>query len=173
MEIEYQFTIDDGAAWAALHASRSPHMRRVMNHRRGFIVTLILGLGCIVSIWQASFIYLGIALLFGLPWFLAWPVIFRHRVANGYRQLVQETKRICLGHPHQLRILPEGLASHCDSSDWTTRWAAFSEVIETRKHVFISLGGGTALVIPRHSVLRGDLDAFLANVRQNLQGAGA
>jgi hypothetical protein len=82
------------------------------------------------------------------------------------RRLYRERKNPFASGTHYLSAGEHGLVARGPDGEATIKWSAVDRVVTTPNHAFIYLSAVSAIVVPRRSVVSGNLDVFLHEVRQ-------
>ena len=133
MRIEYELTPEDWAAFGEYVATHASAMRKVVREgqQSGAIAMLLVFVA--LSWALKSWFPLVVGAVLAALWMWHWP----RQVVRKARESVVARDLPCLQGRHVLEALPEGLRSHCDISDTTTRWAGIHSIGETPSHVFV------------------------------------
>lgn len=160
MQVEYELTPDDWAAFGEYHARHSPHFQRAKNRSILNGILLAAAIGAILWIYADLAVALTIAICAaaGAAWYPS-----RQLVAHARAHMAAK-ERACLRGRHFMEALPAGLRSRCDIADSTIAWAGIRDVIETADHVFLMLDELQGYVLPRQRIVAGDIGRFLREV---------
>jgi len=167
MKIKYDVTMDDLRFFNEYVWLNSPSIQRNMRILLLFIVTL----------WMSIAVYMGylfgewgVPLTIGSLACIGYALIFKKRwlkrsMKSAMKIYREGDNKNMLG-PHEFETAEEYLVARSQLSDGRIQWNGVDKIVETPTHVLIFLGAVSAYVINRGSVMEGDLDAFLAEVKR-------
>ena len=165
MRIEYELTPGDWAEFGEYVATHASAMRKVVREgQQSGTIAVLLVFGALSWALKSWFPLVVGAVLAAL-WLWHWP----RQIVRKSRESMLARDLLCLKGRHVLEALPEGLRSHCDVSDITTRWAGIHAIAETPSHVFVMLSEVQGYTIPRAGIVSGDLEELVRLVRRELK----
>ena len=167
MKIEYEVTLDDAVAALKHYLQTSPLQRRATSWRWAFPV-IVFGLLGLFSLLSLS---LG-PMIWGAGWLVFYAAIVLVQRAGRDRRLrriYEEGKNKCLLGHHELELTADGLLERTTVSEGRVSWTGVEHVVSTETHTFVYTGSGSALIIPRATVITGDYRAFVATLREHFE----
>lgn len=171
MRLRYTLSLDDLVALNMYYSKRSPHMKRTL------ALTYLLTVGfCFFALLlvvaylrtQRWFLALFNTLLYA---FLVQYVLFGRK--KRIRRLYAEGKNKGLIGPHELEITEQDLVERTQVGERHTQWSAIDGVSTTPGHTFIFLSALEAHVIPRTTILDGNYEDFVNEVKKRTTVATA
>ena len=102
---------------------------------------------------------LGYSRLFSITWSL------HQWIAKFVACIKQGTNKGTLGE-HELEIDDNGLVERTEVTETRQSWHGVERIVETDEHAFIYVSSMMAHVIPKHSVIAGDPNEFIARAKQ-------
>ena len=160
MQIEYELTPDDWAAFGEYHARHSPHFQRAKNRSvlNGILLAVAIGVLLWIFAGPAVAVVIALCAAAGSAWYAPRQLLAHTRAHMAAKD------RACLRGRHFIEALPSGLRSRCDLADSTIAWAGIRDAIETADHVFLMLDELQGYVLPKQRIVAGDIRSFLREV---------
>jgi hypothetical protein len=168
LELSYDVTVDDAAAFAVFHDSYSPALRRRRHLLRvGMAVLLAVIAASVARLARAPGLgFVGLGFAFAFWW------IFPRRYERGLRQSVarlhSEGKNVDLLGPTRLVLDEEFVTEATPARDVRTRWAAIERCVDTDDHVFVYVTGSSAVIVPKRSLAAGQAEKLVAEIHQRI-----
>ena len=160
--IEYHLTPADQGAMAVHYLERTPDGRSATTKSTLRVTFMLILIGLLYASfsgkWQPAAYFFGAAALafFLFPWY----------VRSSLRRTIERRPVSglcpCRGGRHHMDASDQGLRVICDAADTLRPWQTIASVDETPEHIFLMLHGGIGYVVPRDTMLGGDLAAFYA-----------
>jgi YcxB-like protein len=172
-EIQYEvrerdlIAFNEHLAWGS--ASLQKHLRRHQSQVPGFIVLISLLLWFYYKDSLSALYVATIALLwgFGVPAYLKWNL--RRQIRKLYTHADKEQ---ILGRV-SLRIEKNDLVETSDRGESRTPWSEMLRIEATKKYAFLFVAPRAALIIPRATVSKGDLQQFVLAADERITAADA
>lgn len=160
--IEFHLTAADQGAMAVHYLARTPDGRSATTKSTLRVTFMLVLLGLVAMAftgkWQAAaYFFAGAAIAFFL-----FPFYVRSSVRRTVERRPVSGLCPCRGGRHHMDATEQGLRVVCDAADTLRPWHAIAAVDETPEHLFLMLHGGIGYVVPRETMLGGDLAAFTA-----------
>lgn len=160
LEIEYEFREKDLLHYNELQMKNNEAFKKNINKNRliypGLMTIIGLFYWSYYSQVDTALYILAVAVLWAIivPWALNWE--FKQKLIGSY---TKQEKADMFGKYH-LIIEPGELIEKSPSGKHKMKWSELLRVDYSRSYVYIVIDIGTALVIPRETVNKGDLDQF-------------
>jgi len=166
MTIEYTNTVDDLLAFSRFHFWSSSEVRRSIRVQRLGGAACLMGFFGGLAITGSAPFFIGVGLSTSLVWWLWVPLVLAHdydrQIAASYESQGSAESE---SH-HRLSVTPEHLEELHAQGESRVRWGAVRRVVGTGNRVYICLSAASAFIIPRDRVRSGDLEEFVAVVRE-------
>lgn len=170
-EIEYELREVDLAAFNEHQLGQTEGVQRIM---RRYQVTMpaVLGLTSLFLLFyyreavSASFVGI-IAVL----WWLFAPLYLRWRLRSRVMRFYNNEEKARLLGAYTLRIEPRALVEITPSGESRVNWSEVLRVEITKKYAFIFVDHQTALIVPRKTIRKGNLQDFVIEAGQRIEAA--
>jgi hypothetical protein len=170
-EIEYEVREQDLVAFNELQLSNSSAVKKILRLHRATVPALIVIVALSIYFYYkdlASALYVGGA---GLIWAIVVPLYFRWNWRRQIqRQFTAEVKASVCGAT-TLRITPEGLVELRGGVQSKMPWRELLRVELTPRYAFIFTDVDSAVIVPRATLTRGDLQAFVQSANSYIEKA--
>jgi hypothetical protein len=166
--LEFRLTRDDLLAFSLYYVRHSRVNRRVSRRLRivGPIIFFLFAV-LLYPNWIPCTIYT----LFGVLWFLLYPVAARIRVRRHYAKVLEETAGDFLHDPFVLELRDDAIYSSAHLGESKTWYSGIEQVVENNGYTYILMGKRTAFILPHDRIPKPALDSFLATLREKMKKA--
>lgn len=168
MIVTYHNTIEDMVAFNRYHCVNSPAIKKARLPFLALMWALLIA-GAFFSpqekettrpmIVAAAVLFAG---LFSLVYIRSYPGI----VERNARRLYKEGKNKGFLCSHELEVDASGLVERTEVNETRQSWQGVERIVETDEHVFIYVSSLMGHVIPKRSVVSGDVDGFIEKAKQ-------
>ncbi|QFY42461.1 YcxB family protein [Candidatus Methylospira mobilis] len=170
-EIEYEVREQDLVAFNEYQLNGSSAVKKILRMHRATVPALIVITALSIYFYYkdlASALYVGGA---GLIWAIAVPYYFRW----SWRKQIQgrftaEMKAVVCGAT-TLRITPEGLVELRGGVQSKLPWRELLRIELTPRYAFIFTDVDSAVIVPRETLTRGDLQQFVRSADAYIEKA--
>jgi hypothetical protein len=177
MQITFRLAMDDIVSFNTYVFATSPAIRRSFLINKliisGTPLAVVLAQVYILRMpFRESLLFIVPALLFlSLPLYFLTPIFFRKVALRKVGKIYAEGENKSLLGEHVLRIEPDGLTEKTELCETKQRWESLEKIVTDGPRTSIFAGAVQAYIIPRQSVLAGDYEAFVAELRRRYQEA--
>ena len=181
MKLKYSLTLEDKLAYACHEASKSKTAIADKDNyckvkRRGAIISaayIFIIVSLLAYILSSVFVFcLGLTYLVLVLLSPAdgkeYEVLMKERFRGFYTEKTYYINELEV----ELNLTDYGLISNSKTGSSTHFFAYLSELEETDEYVFIYLTNASVLIIPKKSIIEGNLDSFMLELRNKLEQAG-
>lgn len=169
--VRFDITPADWEAFADFQLRHSPTLRRSTSQARMVTVVVIVVATAVIWWFTRSTFVLIVGVVAGAWSFVDTPRVIRKSAHKQMHAMFAESFRDGSEKGNVLEIREDGLYSESPRGTGTVAWSALTAYDESPTHVYLGLGGPSGIVIPRHRILEGDIDAFSARLRQRVNAA--
>ncbi len=169
MKIGYNVTIDDVVAFNMHHFKNSPAMRKQVRFGVIFTCGLILICFSLIAMSNKSYGDLIIGIITASVFACVYPGIYRWSAKRNVLKLYGEGKNVGVLGEHILEVTNTEIIDKADSAESKSKISRMERIESTPDYVFIYMGAVIAHIIPRNSILEGDVDAFLEEVKKRFE----
>ena len=179
MEIAFLIEKDDLGALSDYWTAASETARHVQGMLR-------YGLGGAFVLMGVPFLCLGVGnhststliggvifLTAAVVWLLFGPLLWRLQLRSANYRAYSEGENPTVFGRQRLRILDDMLVVTFEYGENRLKWPAVQKIATTDSHTFIFVSAVAAYVIPKHKIISGDYDAFVAAARERFEHAHA
>lgn len=171
MEISYRMTQEDLIAFCDHFYSRSSTMRTQRRRLTLWLPVLYLLLAAGMWLVTESLFWPIALVLMALLLGVLVPVRLKRLRRRQLLQMYREGENRGLFEPQTMCLEREGIVCKADSGTSMRRWASIDGVDTTSKATFVFLSPLMAHVISRTSVIAGDYDSFVAELKRRFEAA--
>lgn len=152
MTINYQLTNADFLEYQLYTSSKSELHKKRRFRSRIIIPILYLVLGIFFANQNGKF-EIGIAfVLFGILWFVFYPMYSKWRYKNHFKKHVEENYKNRINKPVEIDFDENSVNAKDFTSESKINGTELKELIETHNHFFIKLTTDLSLIVPKHSI---------------------
>lgn len=167
-EIEYEVREQDLIAFNEHQINESAPMQKVMRRHQSVVPGLIVAMSLLMFFYFKdipSAIYIGII---GVCWGLGIPAFFKWSWRRQVRAMYTEEEKTCVLGRYTLRVEPEALVEISASGESRIAWEQVLRVEVTKHHAFVFVSSTSALIVPRKTLSKGDLHAFIKDADERI-----
>ena len=171
-------SVEDLAAYTEYHYSNSPLVRRRWRILQVFIIAFafLFNLSSILEYAREnsaiqtiiySVILLGpvVVVVALFPW------LIRLFTAKRSQRIYGLDDNKTMRGIKDISISSEGITERGELIETKISWGAITKVAETPNHTFVYFGSSQGVVIPRHTVVEGEYEPFIAKLKEHLNQA--
>lgn len=172
LEIEYEFREKDLIHYNEKQLDNSPDVQKKFRQNR----LIVPGIITIIGLFYWSYygdkysalyvILLGVAWAFIVPLVLRWDL--RRQVLINYT----DKEKLAMFGPYKLTIEPKALVEKSPSGKNRMEWKELLRVEQDEQYAYIYVDVGTALIIPKETVTKGNLDEFINQANDMIDRLG-
>ena len=152
MNINYQLTNLDFLEHQLYTSSKSELHKKRRFRSRIIIPILYLVLGFFFANQSGKLgIGIGVA-VFGILWFLFYPLYSKWRYKNHFRKHVEENYKNRINKLVEIDFDENSLNAKDFTSESRIKGTELKELIETKDHFFIKLQTDLSLIVPKHAI---------------------
>ncbi|MFD0860582.1 YcxB family protein [Sungkyunkwania multivorans] len=152
MTINYQLTDSDFLEYQLYTSSKSKLDKKRRFRSRIIIPIIYLVLGLFFANQSGKF-GIGIAfLVFGIFWFVFYPLYSKWRYKNHFKKHVEENYKNRINKPVEIHFDENSVNAKDFTSESKINGTELKELIETKDHFFIKLTTDLSLIVPKHSI---------------------
>jgi hypothetical protein len=159
--LEYQPNRDDRIAFSLHHSRNSAPAKKA----RVIVIIACMVTGFLTPPYSRIGWRIAMAILLPTLYLLANRIITPWYVRRAH----SEGRDRVFNGVHRLVLQESGLHAETDVSVSDVRYEALERVVEVSSHVFVLVSATSAIVIPRSRIIRGDLAAFVGELKRRLQ----
>jgi hypothetical protein len=171
MKIEYEFNYTDRLAFGDYLVKYSPGRRKVIRRIRWMFggIFLLAGIMILVlfpgklSVSGLFLVVMGLLCITFYPQYYRWSVK-RHTAAILKKNGLYDKSEIV-----QAEVVDDLVVTKSDSGELKMKLAAIETVAKTDTHTFIFSNPENALIINKKNVMSGNLDSFLAELKNRIK----
>ncbi len=172
MNIEYEINVDDCLALNRHLIKNSFFMRRAIRKGQAWwtmgplVGGVLLAAYKRVPLEKSRIILAAIFLFLSVPMYFLYPVYFRFHNERFIRNFCRSEKNKGVIGKHFFSVSEDAIIDKTDHNDATIPWQSVDRIESTEDHTFVFTGELTAHIIPRHSILDGQYDAFVKKLME-------
>jgi hypothetical protein len=173
MEIQYTLNESDILALYQYRLQIDPTLKRRYQSRRWMYLIGFTLLGLAGYVFLHDYAFLVFSLVIAGLFFILFPYYFNWMVRRGisstYRR--EDARRVL--ETRTLRADPDGLLQITSRGETRSSWDEIDDLGVLPTHAFISVNERSSwYIIPRLSLVSGDFDQFIAEIRRYLEQPG-
>jgi len=172
MKLGYSVKLEDIVIFNRDHIDASPALRRkILIMRMVWAFTPLLTIFLIMNIEGATpdkimKVVSLVAVFFTAPVFLFQPAFHRWSCARQIRKMYEQGQNQGLLGEHEMQIVGHNLVEKNEINESTAPLASIEKIISADAHTYIYTGPAQAHVIPKNSILSGEYDQFIDEVKR-------
>ncbi|CAI8831362.1 YcxB family protein [Methylocaldum szegediense] len=170
-QIEYEVREQDLVAFNEHQLRNSASWQKTLRRHQaifpGIIVLISLFLWFYYQDTLAA-IYAGVT---GVLWGIFAPLYFKGSLRRQLRKMYSDEDRANVLGTYTLRAEPHVLVEVHKNGESRVKWSEVLRVETTKKHAFLFVDLDTALIIPKATVKKGDLQAFIKEADKRIDQA--
>ncbi|QDU94371.1 YcxB family protein [Lignipirellula cremea] len=168
MKLKYENSLEDVVAFSRYHNAHSPAVMKA-KFTCMILVSVLVIFGSLF-IPTTDYISRPIIIAGAIVFSGIFSVMFHYQFAGTtdrqVRRLYKEGNNKSIFGQHEIQIDNNGLSKRTAFNESRQSWQGVERIVETDRYVFIYVASLMAHVIPKQSVIEGDLDAFLVLAKQ-------
>ncbi len=172
MKLRYEISIEDCVAFGHHLVRNSQTMRRAM--RSGQMLWAACPIGGVLFVilynkapfYKALVLIALIGIIVSVPFYFLYPLYFRWQHERYIRKINKEGKNRGVLGEHELSIEEDGIIEKTDVNENKLLWESVEHIASTENHTFIYISPIMAHVIPRLSVISGNYDDFVTELKK-------
>ena len=177
MEIEFLIEKDDLAALYDYGVASTRAKKRPMILLRYIVGFLLIVVGIWILSYRVGLTMTPLSAIVILVSVLLIMILLRYwlqrQTRKAFLRAYDEGENRAIIGERRLRILDEAMEATSRFSSGTIRWEAIERIESTDSHTFIFISTVSAHAIPKHKIISGDYDAFVAAARERFEQAHA
>ena len=150
MQIDYELTVEDAAAFSVYLFRTSPRTRRRLRVNQGIGVLATLILAVVWPEWS-TIERLIFTILLLLLWIFGYPQYYRWAVRRNASKAYSATKSKGVLGKHTLVIEPSGVTEKSTVAESKSTWSGIERIEDDSQYVYIFTGPLQAQVIPKRA----------------------
>lgn len=172
LEIEYEFREKDLIHYNEKQFESSPEVQRKLRQNKVIVPGIIVIIGIFYWSYFGDKISSLYVILLGFAWALISPRVLiwdlRRQVLLNY----SDKEKLAMFGPYKLTIEPKALIEKSPSGKHKMEWKDLLRVEQDEQYAYIYVDVGTALIIPRETVSKGNLDEFIKQANDLIERLG-
>jgi hypothetical protein len=169
LEIEYEFREKDLIHFNEKQLESSPDLQQNLRKNRLIIPGIIIIIGMFNWFYYTDQVSALYVILLGLIWAFISPRVLlwdlRRQVLVNY----SDKEKLAMFGLYKLTIEPKALAEKSPSGKHKMEWKELLRVEQDDRYVYIYVDVGAALIVPRETVTKGNLDEFAKQVNELIE----
>ena len=150
MQIDYELTVEDAAAFSVYLFRTSPRTKRRLRVNQGIGVLATLILAVVWPEWS-TIERLIFTILLLLLWIFGYPQYYRWAVRRNASKAYSATKSKGVLGKHTLVIEPSGVTEKSTVAESKSTWSGIERIEDDSQYVYIFTGPLQAQVIPKRA----------------------
>ncbi|MGZ4958964.1 MAG: YcxB family protein [Methylomonas sp.] len=171
LEIEYEFREQDLVHFNELRLAHNLELQKKIRQNRLFVPGVMLFIGLFYYVYYVDMKTTAYITILALGWALASPFIMKIDMRRQFFNQYTEAEKKAMFGIHTLKIEPEFLQEKSPGGKHKTPWNEMLRVERHTDYVYIYVAIDAAIVIPRETVKKGDLKAFVKQVEGMIERA--
>ncbi len=171
-EIEYEFREEDLIHFNELQLKNNPEMQKNIRKNRIFVPAVMLFIGLFYYVYYANFMTTVYITLLAIAWAIISPYTMRVDMRRQMLDNYTESEKEGMFGKHILSIEPDHLAEQSPGGKHKSAWKDMLRVEEESKYIFIYVDVTSAIIIPKDTVRKGDLDKFSKQAESMIERLG-
>ena len=172
LEIEYEFREKDLIHFNELRLTNDPVMQKKIRQNRMLVPGVMLVFGLFYYLYYADMMTTAYITLLAIGWGIASPFIMKIDLRRQFFDKYTEAEKKAMFGIHQLRIDHEFLMERSPGGTHKTAWSEMLRVERHKDYIYIYIDIDAAIVIPRETVTKGDLKAFVKQAEGMIERLG-
>jgi hypothetical protein len=172
LEIEYEFREKDLIHYNEKQFESSPDVQKRYRQNRLIVPGIIVIIGMFYWSYYGDKISSLYVILLGLGWALVSPSVLRWDLRRQVLINYSDKEKLAMFGQYKLTIEPKALLEKSPSGKNKMEWKELLRVEQDEKYLYIYVDVGTALIIPRETVSKGNLDEFAKQVDDLIERFG-
>ena len=172
LDIEYEFREEDLVHFNESRLAADPEMQKKIRHSRLFAPGIMLFFALFYYVYYVDMMTTAYITALALIWSYVSPFIMKIDARRQFFKHYTEAEKKALFGIHSLTIEPEFLQERAPGGKHKTPWAEMLRVEKHKDYVYIYVDFDAAIVIPRETVKKGDLNAFAKQVEGMIDRLG-
>jgi hypothetical protein len=172
MKIRYNLTMDDVIIFNEYFYEKSETIRKtIRKYRWKLAASPLIGVFALIYFKNIPFtpaiiISAIIVVILSIPIYFLYPNYFKKRGLKYTKNLYKEGANKAILGERELLIQNEGIIEKTQYSEIPQKWESVEKIASYKNQTFIFIGAAQAYIIPQHSILEGDYDAFVADLNK-------
>ncbi|MGY6274141.1 YcxB family protein [Methylomonas sp. MgM2] len=171
-EIEYEFREKDLVHFNELRLANDPVMQKKIRQNRMLVPGVMLVFGLFYYVYYTDMMTTAYITLLAIGWGIASPFIMKIDMRRQFFNQYTEAEKKAMFGIHRLVIEPESLYEKSPGGKHRTLWSEMLRVEKHKDYVYIYVDIDAAVVIPRETVNKGDLKAFVKQAESMIERLG-
>lgn len=171
-EIEYEVREKDLIAFNEHQLQQSERIQKTIRRHQAIIPGIIAVLALILFFYFKDIPSAIYVILIAIGWGGGVPLFLKWSMRKQIRQLYTEEEKACVIGRYTLRATDKDLVEISQSGESQISWKQVLRVEAEKKYTFIFVTLDTALIIPRETVVKGNLHEFVKVVDERIEKAG-
>lgn len=172
LEIEYEFREKDLIHFNEKQFENSPEVQKSFRQNRLIVPGIIVIIGVFYWSFYGDKISSLYVILLGLGWALISPMVLRWDLRRQVLVNYSDKEKLAMFGPYKLTIEPKALLEKSPSGKHKMEWKDLLRVEQDEHYAYIYVDVGTALIIPRETISKGNLDEFAKQVNDLIERLG-
>lgn len=172
LEVEYEFREQDLLYFNEFRLAGDLELQKKIRNNRLFVPGVMLLIGLFYYIYYVDMMTTAYISLLAIVWAFSSPFIMKIDMRRQFFKHYSDAEKKALFGVHHLTIEPEFLQERSPGGKHKTPWTDMLRVENHREYVFIYVAIDAAIVIPRETVIKGDLKAFAKQVNSMIDRLG-
>jgi hypothetical protein len=172
LEIEYEFREKDLIHFNEKQFESSPDVQKNLRKNRLIIPGIIIIIGMFNWFYYADKISALYVILLGCAWALISPKVIRWDLRRQVLVNYTDKEKLAMFGQYKLTIDPKALLEKSPSGKHKMEWKDLLRVEQDEQYVYIFVDVAAALIIPRETVSKGNLDEFAKQANDLIERLG-
>lgn len=170
-EIEYELREEDILAFNEHRFLDSESLKKTIRRHQATIPAVMSLVALIYWAVYQDFITGVFIAVIGIAWGLLVPVYLRSNLKRQIKGKYSEQEKADIVGKYKLRIEPDVLVEVSDDEDFPTPWSKLLRVESNKDYAFIFTDINAALIVPKKTVISGNIKDFIARVDKHITAA--
>lgn len=171
MKLIYTLQMEDLVAFNQYHFQHSPTFRRNRRIIIGASVIAVCGYVIYDYIQQQSLVSVISGVIAAAIAITILSLLTKSPYKKGIRRLLREGRNTSILGRHELEVTETGITEHTEQISTTIAWKGIERIVSTDSHVFVYLSSTSACIIPRDSIIEGDYEMCLEELRHRMKSS--
>lgn len=168
-EIEYEFREEDLVHFNELQMKSNVDLQKTISRSRLFLPGALLLIGMFYYVYYQDMITTVYISVIAIAWGIFSPYYMKMDMRRQFLNRYTEKEKAGMFGLHTLKIAEEHIAEQSPAGKHKNKWEDMLRVdyLDNYVHIFIDLD--SAIVIPRETMKKGDLDKFAKQVESMIE----
>lgn len=172
LEIEYEFREKDLIHYNEKQFDNTPDVQKRFRQNRVIVPGVITIIGLFYWSFYGDKISALYVILLGVAWAFISPLVLRWDLRRQVLINYTDKEKLAMFGQYKLTIEPKALVEKSPSGKHRMEWKDLLRVEQDEQYAYIYVDVGTALIIPRETVTKGNLDEFIKQANDLIERLG-